>query len=177
MPLTPEEQKKARRKALLLLEHMDRTEKGLSDRLRQAGFSIEAVEDALAYVRSYGYLDDDRYAENYISYRIDTKSRQKLLQELCQKGVDRETAQRAWERAAELTEPDEQALIQAAIEKKYAPGSCLDDKEIRRLYGYLQRRGFSWGDISQVLEKMEISRKRDNGEDDSFDREKCETIP
>ncbi|MDY5663032.1 MAG: regulatory protein RecX, partial [Blautia sp.] len=61
MPLTPEEQKKARRKALLLLEHMDRTEKGLSDRLRQAGFSIEAVEDALAYVRSYGYLDDDRY--------------------------------------------------------------------------------------------------------------------
>ena len=96
MPLTPEEQKKARRKALLLLEHMDRTEKGLADRLRQAGFSIEAVEDARAYVQSYGYLDDDRYAENYISYRIGTKSRQKLLQELCQKGVDRETAQRAW---------------------------------------------------------------------------------
>ena len=68
MAVTPEEQKNARRKAMLLLEHMDRTEKGLSDRLRQAGFSAEAVEDAMNYVRSYGYLNDDRYAENYISF-------------------------------------------------------------------------------------------------------------
>ena len=48
MGLTREEQQAARRKALLLLEHMDRTEKGLSDRLRQAGFCAEAVEDAVA---------------------------------------------------------------------------------------------------------------------------------
>ena len=53
MAVTPEEQKNARRKAMLLLEHMDRTEKGLSDRLRQAGFSAEATEDAMNYVRSY----------------------------------------------------------------------------------------------------------------------------
>ena len=58
MAVTPEEQKNARRKAMLLLEHMDRTEKGLSDRLRQAGFSAEATEDAMNYVRSYGYLND-----------------------------------------------------------------------------------------------------------------------
>ena len=70
MAVTPEEQKNARRKAMLLLEHMDRTEKGLSDRLRQAGFSAEATEDAMNYVRSYGYLNDYRYAMNYISFRI-----------------------------------------------------------------------------------------------------------
>ena len=44
MAVTPEEQKNARRKAMLLLEHMDRTEKGLSDRLRQAGFSC-SIDD------------------------------------------------------------------------------------------------------------------------------------
>ena len=70
MAVTPEEQKNARRKAMLLLEHMDRTEKGLSDRLRQAGFSAEATEDAMNYVRSYGYLNDYRYAMNYISFRM-----------------------------------------------------------------------------------------------------------
>ena len=43
MASVSEEQKNARRKAMLLLEHMDRTEKGLSDRLRQAGFSAEAT--------------------------------------------------------------------------------------------------------------------------------------
>ena len=170
MQCIPEEYKKARRKALQLLEHMDRTEKGLSDRLRQAGFSEEATEDALAYVKSYGYLNDERYSENYISYRIGVKSRQKILQELSQKGVDRETAQRAWEKAEELLEPNEQALLQRTVEKKYSPGSCLEERDMRRLYGYLQRRGFSFGDISHVLEKMDISIRRDSVE-------KCETIP
>ena len=42
-----QEQQQARRKALRLLEHMDRTEQGLTDRLRQAGFSEEAAEDAV----------------------------------------------------------------------------------------------------------------------------------
>ena len=76
MAVTPEEQKNARRKAMLLLEHMDRTEKGLSDRLRQAGFSAEATEDAMNYVRSYGYLNDHRYAMNYISFRMGTKGKE-----------------------------------------------------------------------------------------------------
>ena len=83
-----QQQKEVRKKALKLLEHMDRTEKGLSDRLRQAGFCTEAVEDAVAYVSSFGYVDDSRYAENYIAYRIQSKSRHKILQELLQKGVD-----------------------------------------------------------------------------------------
>lgn len=117
MAVTPEEQKNARRKAMLLLEHMDRTEKGLSDRLRQAGFSAEATEDAMNYVRSYGYLNDYRYAMNYISFRMGTKSRQKILQGLSGKGIDRETALAAWEEAAEIEEPDELAILRTTVEK------------------------------------------------------------
>ena len=47
MPFTGEERKKACMKAMRLLEHMDRTEKGLTDRLRQAGFSDDAVQYAM----------------------------------------------------------------------------------------------------------------------------------
>ena len=42
-----EERNRARKKAMRLREHMDRTEKGLTDKLRQAEFSPEAVEDAI----------------------------------------------------------------------------------------------------------------------------------
>ena len=154
MAVTPEEQKNARRKAMLLLEHMDRTEKGLSDRLRQAGFS------AMNYVRSYGYLNDHRYAMNYISFRMGTKSRQKILQELSGKGIDRETALAAWEEAAEIEEPDELAILRVAVEKKCQPDTVLDEKGMRRLQGFLQRRGFSYGDISHVLEEMNITCER-----------------
>ena len=161
MAVTPEEQKSARRKAMLLLEHMDRTEKGLSDRLRQAGFSAEAAEDAMDYVRSYGYLNDQRYAVNYISFRMGTKSRQKILQELARKGIDREVALAAWEEAAEIEEPDELAVLRTAVNKKCQPDTVLDEKEMRRLQGFLLRRGFSYGDISHVLDEMNITCERE----------------
>ena len=152
-----QEQQQARRKALRLLEHMDRTEQGLTDRLRQAGFSEEAAEDAVSYVREFGYINDERYAFNYIMYRIHDKSRQKIFQELQQKGVDRQTIQSAWEEAEELETPDERALLCQMIEKKYEPGAELDEREMRRLYGYLARRGFRSGDIVSVLEEMDIT--------------------
>lgn len=99
-----QQQKEVRKKALKLLEHMDRTEKGLTDRLRQAGFSDDAVQYAMDYVKSYGYINDARYARNYIAYRLETKSKQRILQELGQKGIDREVAMAAWEETAEIEE-------------------------------------------------------------------------
>ena len=39
MQFLSEEHKRAAKKAMKLLEHMDRTEKGLRDRLQQDGFS------------------------------------------------------------------------------------------------------------------------------------------
>ncbi|MBU5480835.1 regulatory protein RecX [Blautia sp. MSJ-19] len=154
-----QQQKEARKKALKLLEHMDRTEKGLYDRLLRAGFSEELSADAVAYVKDYGYVDDKRYAMNYLMYRIHEKSRQKLFQELQQKGISRQIIQTAWEEMAELEEPDERKLLRQMIEKKCQSGSRLDEKEMRRLFGYLARRGFRSGDIFSVLEEMDISQQ------------------
>ena len=154
--LTREEQSKARRKAMLLLQHMDRTEKGLAERLGRAGFGEEAVQDALAYVKSFGYIDDARYAENYISYRMASRSRSRILRELAEKGVDRETALTAWEAAAELIEPDERQILWNTVSAKYPPDTELDEKEMRRLQAFLVRRGFTYGDITAVLEEMNI---------------------
>lgn len=152
----PEEYRDARRKAMRLLEHMDRTERGLREKLRQAGFSPLAVDYALAYVESFGYIDDERYARTYIAYRMNTKSRQKIIQELIAKGVDKETASAAWEEEAALNMPDEREILYRTVEKKYAPDTELDEKEMRRLQGYLIRRGFSFSDIKNVLDSMNI---------------------
>ena len=152
----PEEYRDARRKAMRLLEHMDRTERGLRDKLRQAGFSQLAVDYALSYVESYGYIDDERYARTYIAYRMNTKSHQKIIQELISKGIDKETAAAAWEEEAALNMPDEREILYRTIEKKYCPDTELNEKEMRRLQGYLIRRGFSYLDIKSVLENMNI---------------------
>ena len=55
-----------------------------------------------------------------------TKSRQKILQELLGKGIDRETALAAWEEAAEIEEPDELAILGVAVEKLCLQVTFLD---------------------------------------------------
>lgn len=157
MTISPEAQKKARMKAMKLLEYMDRTEKGLWERMRQEDFSEDAIQDAINYVKSFGYINDQRYAQNYISNRLGTKSRQRIMQELYQKGIDHETAETAWEEVSEIELPDEKEMIRKHIEKKYDMASELNEKEMRRLYGQLARKGFRSSDIFSVLEEMGIS--------------------
>ena len=156
-----EERNRARKKAMRLLEHMDRTEKGLYDRLLRAGFSEALAADAVAYVKGYGYVNDARYARTYISFRMETRSRQKILSELQLKGVDRQIALDAWNEMEELMEPDEREILRRTIEKKYEPDTELDEGQMRRLYGYLARRAFRYEDISHTLEEMNIRVKHD----------------
>lgn len=54
-------------------------------------------------------------------------------------------------------------ILRRTIEKRCSPVTELDEKEMRRLYGYLARRGFRPGEISSVLEEMEISFHKNYG--------------
>jgi regulatory protein len=144
-----------------LLENMPRTERQLFDKLKAAQFSEEAIADAMAYVKSYGYVNDLRYAEQYLLSRMHSKSRQQLFVALAGKGIDRHTAQIAWDEVTELEEPDERAMIRRDILKKADPGSEIDEKVLRRLYGYFGRRGFRTSDVTSVLNELDISIHRD----------------
>ena len=46
-----------------LLEDMDRSEAALREKLVQGLYPEEAIETAISYVRSFGYLDDARYVD------------------------------------------------------------------------------------------------------------------
>lgn len=128
---------------------MDRTEAQLREKLLNAEFEPEIVEQAIAYVYSYGYLHDERYVRNYIEYRKDQKSRRQLEQELqFRKGVPPELIRKVYE---ELEPTDEKVLIRRHLEKKrYIPSEC-DEKQKQRLIASLQRKGFRMGDILTVI--------------------------
>ncbi|EEG49375.1 regulatory protein RecX [Blautia hydrogenotrophica] len=149
---------KAKRKALRLLEQRDRTEQNLRQKLAQNGYPPEAVEAAVEYVKSFGYVDDERYARNYLTYRLQTKSKQRLFQELYQRGISYEKLQEAWEEVTTYEDVDEKAMIRRQIRRKYAPGTKLDEVHLRRLYGFLARRGFQFEDIRAVLEEEGIEK-------------------
>ena len=54
--------KRAKMRAMHLLEQGDWTRRGLEDKLLKSGYPPHAAEEALAYVESFHYIDDKRYA-------------------------------------------------------------------------------------------------------------------
>ncbi len=151
-----DEQKRGIRRAMNLLEYKDRTRRELQDKLRQDGFDEDVIAGALSYVTSRGYLDDFRYASQYMHCRLNSKSRQQLFQALSRKGVERSVIEAAWDELCEEEEPDEQEIICKLIQKRCGQSRELTRQEFRRLQGYLARRGFSWDSIRSAFEAMQI---------------------
>lgn len=142
--------KRARKRAMFLLEKMDRTESQLRNKLRQGFYGEDLIDDAIAYVKKYHYIDDNRYAQTYVRYQKERKSKRQIKMDLMQKGVDREIIEQAIE--AEYEPESEQELILKWIEKrKYKIGEN-DIKEKQKMYQFLMRKGFRSEDILHVLE-------------------------
>ena len=56
--------KRAKKRAMHLLEKMDRTEQELRRKLLESEYPEDLTEEAIAYVKSFHYIDDARYADN-----------------------------------------------------------------------------------------------------------------
>ena len=144
--------KRAKLRALHLLEQGDRTKKDLEEKLLKNGYPPEAAEAALAYVESFHYIDDKRYALSYIQNQSGRKGRARIQMELRRKGVPQEYIDQAFQEMEEET--DTEAVIRELVQKKRRGQGPMDEKEKQRLYGFLLRRGFSTSDILCVLREF-----------------------
>lgn len=145
--------KRAKLRALHLLADMDRTEASLREKLLQGFCPPDIAEEAIEYVRSFGYLDDTRFAENFVQSRQGTKSRQEIRAALLKKGVSEEAADRALE--VRYDEREEAEAIRKLLRKKRFDPSCSQDRERQKIYGYLARKGFRYDLIRQVIQNYE----------------------
>ncbi|MCM1089112.1 MAG: recombination regulator RecX [Muribaculaceae bacterium] len=144
--------KRARLRCMNLLKSRDYTRKQLADKLRQGGYPGAIIEDALAYVESYGYVDDERYVREFIEYHMQLKSRKRIENDLMKKGIDRKLIGRIFEELQENgTEIDETAMISKILLKKNYKGETATDEEKRKMYGFLYRKGFHTDRINQAL--------------------------
>lgn len=139
---------RAKKRALYLLERMDRTEQQLREKLKSSDYPEEVIEEAIEYVKSFHYLDDERYAENFTRYKKENMSRQQIKQKLMLKGVSKDIIKNAIEEEYDV---DESIHIRNILEKKHFSYETADEGEFRRVYGYLLRRGFRSNDILKEM--------------------------
>ena len=139
--------RRAKQKAMALLKRADRTEKELRLKLKQGEYPEAAIEEAVSYVMKYGYVDDERYLENYLFYKKGNKSKRIMEFELQQKGLSKEQIREQMERE----EVNDEETIQKAIRKKIGTKSELSYEETQKVAAYLYRKGFKEDDIRKYL--------------------------
>ena len=53
-------------KSITILKYMDRTEKELYIKLKDAYYTDDIINRTIEYLKEYNYINDERYAMNYI---------------------------------------------------------------------------------------------------------------
>lgn len=149
-----EEYKKATEKAMNLLLRQDRTKKELEDRLYRAGFSEKAIQYALEYVMSFGYIDDRRFASTYIAFHKGNRSRKELRYRLLEKGVPKEII---GEVLFEYEETDEQKALKNMLRKRLKGKllSGMERTEKEKVIAYLGRKGYPLPQIRNAMREWE----------------------
>ena len=146
---------RAKKRGMNLLRNMDRTESDVRMKLSEGGYPPDAVDAAIDYLRSYRYIDDMRYASEYIRFRSASMSRKQIEMKLAGKGVARDTIEAAFEQYEAENGTDtgetEKKLIQKLINKRYPNGvGDISYEDRQKLFSYLYGKGFSFSVIEEV---------------------------
>lgn len=145
--------KRAKRRSLHLLNDMGRTEEQLKERLRRDLYPEDVINEAVAYVKSFGYINDAAYAKNFVETRKGRKSRKEIYALLCRKGLKSGDVEAAFEEC--YGSEDARDAIEAILKKKNYDPQEAKWEDTRKILGYLTRKGFGYEDIRQVIQVSE----------------------
>ncbi len=148
---------RAKKRAMNLLMNIDRTEADVRRRLSE-DYPPEAVDNAVAYVLSFGYIDDMRYAEEFIRCKSERAGRKQIRSKLLEKGISADVIEAAFESYDEEFGDGESAdrqLIRKLILKRWPAGvTDLSYNDRQKLFAYLYGKGFGISDIEAVYAEM-----------------------
>ena len=141
---------RAKKRAMHLLEKMDRTEDNLEKKLSEGGYPKEAIDEAVSYVKSFNYVNDERYAQSYIRSYQGKRSKERIRTDLIQKGIDKEKIDAAME---ETYVTDERTMIEELLRKRGFDPENADRKDREKNYRFLASKGFKTDDILSVMKQ------------------------
>ncbi|HKO61383.1 MAG TPA: RecX family transcriptional regulator [Pyrinomonadaceae bacterium] len=163
--LTPEERRaRTFQRAAKLLAAKPRSESELRERLLEGRYATKSVVDeVIARLREYGYLDDQQFALSFASHKVKQKptGRRRLERDLMMKKVDRAVAGEALDKV--FAETPEKELIDRAIEKRIRlRGRPGNRNEAKSLFDHLLRQGFAFDLVSDKVRAISAAATEDD---------------
>jgi len=137
----------------MLLSYRNRSEKELQERLRKKGFSELHISVTLKHLKQSGYLDDHALALDLKRQAFNNKllghNRARIF--LLDRGLPDDIVNETMT----YDEETEAQKIQVLMDKKIKTmGICPDNKERKKLWDFLVRKGYSYNTIRNALRKL-----------------------
>ncbi len=142
--------KRAKLKCMETLERSDHTEMELRRTLKKAEYPAEVIEEAIAYVTQYRYLNDQRYAQHFIERNAGRKSRQEMKAALLRRGVSGEDMESALE---QCTSEDEEELVRYWMRKKRFDPETASREERGKFMAAMARRGIPFTVVQRLVDQ------------------------
>ncbi len=144
--------KRAKKRAMYLLERMARTEQQIRKKLLDNQYPDICIDEVIAYLKQYHYIDDENYARRYIQCNMHKYSKYQILNKLQIKGIASGLVKEIMEIEYE---GDEIRCIKNILNKRKYSYQDSDEKDFSRHYRYLIRTGFRSSDILKVMKQKE----------------------
>lgn len=128
------------------------TKAGLSRKMTEKGFDEREIEQTVSFLEEYKLLDDEEYARRFVNDCINIKGfgQFRIKNELKEKGIDRETADRILSEY-DFNEIEEEKILPLAQKKL---GGDFTIQNIAKTKRYLASRGFSFDAIDSAIRKI-----------------------
>ena len=156
---------KAFNKALHFLSFQMRSEYEVKKKLLDAGHGEAVVLEAVRKLESLGFLNDQTYSKALLETKKRTlkKGPRAIRQDLKKKGIDKALQDEVLET---FTEEEQLEIAMQLAEKEVRAGSRRTPMQLKqKIQDVLMRKGYSFGIVSDVLERIELERKDDEWEE------------
>jgi regulatory protein len=138
-----------------LLGSRDYTVKRLRIKLEEAGFPPSIIEECIEKLTDAHYLDDRRYAQNYVRSYINDRSRRRIAQDLLGRGIAENMIEEAFASVGEETDPEEAQIrqIRRLLKKRDFDPAAATFEEKQKIMAFLHRKGYEADLIHREMEE------------------------
>jgi regulatory protein len=140
--------------AFFLLKFRLRSEKELYDRLLKKKFPEGEVKKVIVFLKEKKFIDDRAFTKAWVDSRLRQRiGLKRIIQELRQKGIDKEAIEDKLSEAK--SGYSESEIVKGLAEERLKRiKDVYPQKAKSRVYGYLIRRGFSPDIVIDTLNRI-----------------------
>lgn len=133
-----------------------RTEKEVRQKLHEDGYDIENTDNVVEELKAIGYINNKLYAQKFVFDRskLKPKSKKLLKLELQSRGIPSEIA----DEVLDDWKVDEAVIAEELARKKFGKYNMQDEAILKKIYMFLNHRGYNRGLIEEVVNKLNEDR-------------------